>query len=619
VSGIVGTFHRDGAPAGRQLLRALTQFLAYRGPDARDVWADGPVGFGYALLRTNPASFGEGQPASLEGRLWVVADARLDCHAELEAELDSAERRVRSNAADSELILHAYAAWGEECVQHLRGDFAFVIWDARRRTLFCARDHFGVKPFYYADLDGLFLFSNTLDCLRLHPRVSDELNEAAIADFLLFGLNCDIATTTFRNIRRLPGGHFLVVSPDGLRVERYWSAPTDGRIRYRKDEDYIEHFRLLLHAAVADRARTDRAGIWLSGGMDSSSVAAVAREVSDACGGTPDLRAYTVSCETLMPDQEGFLACQVAEFLQMPIRVIRTENMGAFDRWDQPELAPSEPVEDPFFADLYDQYSTVTADCRVMLSGEGNDNLMYFQMWPYTRDLVRNREWRRLFTDGSQFLRVRTFPWKGIRHRARRLLGRADEPKLPRWIAPGFAKRVNAEARWAECNARTGVPRHALRPKAHASLSFPQWSRLFELADPGATRCPVEVRYPFLDLRVVNYLLAIPPFPWSFQKRLLREAMLNRIPESIRRRPKTPLASDPVVAMLERQSGAASLDKANWDEEIDRYVDRSVILSLDEERSSERKIQAIRPLCLNFWLQRRLRLRYNLIAEALHG
>ena len=94
-------------------------------------------------------------------------------------------------------------------MQHLRGDFAFAIWDARKKLLFCARDHFGVKPFYYSDLGELFLFSNTLDCLRLHPEVSDELNDAAIGDFLLFGLNCDAATTTFRDIRRLPAAHAM--------------------------------------------------------------------------------------------------------------------------------------------------------------------------------------------------------------------------------------------------------------------------------------------------------------------------------------------------------------------------------------------------------------------------
>ena len=182
-------------------------------------------------------------------------------------------------------------------------------------ALSCARDQFGVKPFYYADLGDLFFLSNTLDCVRLHPDVSGELNDAAVADFLLFGLNHDVATTTFRDIRRLPPAHFLSVSAERLRVERYWSAPVDGRIRYRHADEYVEHFQVLLQAAVADRLRINRAGILLSGGMDSSSIASVARELSGRPGGTTDLRAYTVVYDSLVPDREREYAREVAAFL----------------------------------------------------------------------------------------------------------------------------------------------------------------------------------------------------------------------------------------------------------------------------------------------------------------
>ena len=618
MSGIVGILRRDGAPVGRPLLRALTQFLCYRGPDGRETWADGPVGLGHTLLRTDGVSRGERQPTGLDGRFQIVADARLDCHAELEAELDSADRRVRSDASDAELILQAYAAWGEDCVEHLRGDFAFAIWDARRRALFCARDHFGVKPFYYADLGDTFLIGNTLDCLRLHPHVSDALNEEAIADFLLFGLNCDVATTTFRDIRRLPAGHSLTVSFEGVRIGRYWSAPTDGRIRYRKNEDYVEHFRLLLGAAVRDRIRTDRAGIWLSGGMDSSSVAATAREVADASRGATELYAFTVSSEAKGADAESLLACQVAEFLQIPIRVLRTQNPGVFDRWDQAEWAPAEPVEDPFFAGLYDQYAAVAERCRVALSGEGSDNLLFFQMLPYARDLLRRREWGQLAGDGLRFLSVRQFPWKGLRLRAQRALGRADEPKLPRWIAPDFARRVDLEARWRKYSVMPEAS-HPVKPVAHASLVLPQWTKVFEQADPGVTRSAVEVRYPYLDLRVVNYLLAIPPFPWAFQKRLVREAMVNRLPENIRCRPKTPLAHDPQAELLQPWLEKEWRERAHWDAEMDRYIRKDAASLAGEMKRSAAAAQMIRPICLNFWLQRRLGLRYNLIAEAFHG
>jgi asparagine synthase (glutamine-hydrolysing) len=599
----------------RPLLQSLTRFLSYRGPDACEVWADGSVGFGNTLLRTTYESLAENQPTSLDRQFWITADARIDCREDLAAALIKAGRKIRQAAPDPELILHAYAAWGEACVQHLRGDFAFAIWDARRKTVFCARDHFGVKPFYYAELGSAFLFSNTLDCMRQHPGVSDELNDSAIADFLLFGLNCDAATTTFRDIRRLPPAHFLSVSAAGLRTERYWSAPTDGRIRYHRPDEYIEHFQTVMQAAVTDRLRTNRAGILLSGGLDSSSIAATARELSAKSGGTADLRAYTFVYESLIPDREGEHARIVAEFLRIPIRSFAMDGLQLFDRWNDPACVPPEPVEDPFAAALFDHYKGISADCRVVLSGDGGDELMYFQMWPYTHDLFRRHEWRQLWTDVPRFLRLRPFPSRGIRSRARRAMGKGS--LLPTWLAPELTRRLRLEERWAERTSGTPAWEHPIVPKAHGSLSSPRWSRVFELADPGLTHSAVEVRYPFLDLRIVSYLLAIPPFPWTYHKQLVRAAMSGHLPENIRLRPKTPLNGDPLMAMLNRPD-AAWVDHARWTEQIERYVSTSATPLLNEQKDSECANIAIRAKCLNFWLQSASGVRYNNYAEARH-
>src|SRR5712692_8529672 len=130
----------------RALLQSLVDFLAYRGPDSRECWTNGSIGLGHAMLRTTCESLGERQPANLDGRFWIVADARLDGRTELIGELQRSGRVVRAKAPDSELILHAYATWGTPCVEHLLGDFSFAVWDARNQHLFCARDHFGIKP-----------------------------------------------------------------------------------------------------------------------------------------------------------------------------------------------------------------------------------------------------------------------------------------------------------------------------------------------------------------------------------------------------------------------------------------------------------------------------------------
>jgi len=616
LSGIVGIYYRDGAPVERGFLRAFTQFLSYCGPDAHDTWVYGPVGLGHTLLRTTRESANERQPATFEDRLSITADARLDVRAELIAELERAGSKPRHAAPDSELILEAYAAWGPDCLQHLRGDFAFAIWDARKKAMFCARDHLGVKPFYYAEKGQLFLFSNVLECIRQHPNVGEDLNEAAVADFLLFGLNCDNATTTFRDIQRLPPAHSLTVDSSGLRITRYWTAPIEGRIRYRHADDYVEHFQVLLQAAVRDRLTTDKVSILLSGGLDSASIAAMARELGASPGTTAELRALTVVYESLIPDRDAEFARQVAGFLGIPIRCLAVDQLQLFERWDDPEIAWPEPVDDPFFAGIVDQFRMIAADSRVALSGEGSDNLMHFEMWPYAKDMIRRREWSEAFEYLPRYLWMRPSPWPGIRRRVKGAFGLdPTAPKLPKWIAPDFANRVNLQARWKAAGSRAAQLPHPVNPTPHASLDLPHWSGLFEHENPGVTRFPVEVRHPFLDLRIIHFLLALPPFPWFYEKMLLRASMAGRLPETVRLRPKTPLAGDPLTAQL-RLPGREWVDQVHWNQEMDQFIDRAQLSPLNGVRSSERASSLVRPICLNFWLQSARRVRYNLHAEA---
>ncbi len=578
------------------------------------------MGLAHAMLRTTREAAGEQQPASFEGHYWITADARLDSREELIAEVERAGRKTSRSVSDSEPILHTYAAWGTACVQHLRGDFSFAIWNARTKNLFCARDHFGIRPFYYAQLGDFFLFSNMLNCIRIHPKVSDDLNDTAIGDFLLFGLNCDNATTSFRDVQRLPPAHCLTFSSSGLNIKRYWAPPTDGRIRYPKDGEYIEHFLALLKDAVADRLRTERVGILLSGGLDSSSVAAVAKDVAGKSSPATDIRGYSYVYESLIPDREGEYAREVGAFLRVPVKFLAMDEAEFFERWEDPQLRWPEPIDDPFFAKNLDCYRNLSAECRVLLSGEGCDNLMDFQMWPYVEDMRQRGEWRQLLTDVGNYLWVRPFPWRGIRARALRLAGKdPDRPGFPQWLAPEFSRRANLEARWKE---HAGIPKswlkHPIHPRGHASLSLPEWTNMFEKENAGATDLPVETRYPFLDLRIVNYLLALPPFPWFFQKMLLREAMAGRLPERVRTRPKTPLQGDPLSEQLKR-TGAERLKSLSWSTDLDRYIDRSALVQPHGKMNPQQASVSSRPYSLNIWLQSARRVRYNIRAEAGNG
>ena len=185
-----------------------------------------------------------------------------------------------SAATDAELILRAYRVWGEQCVDHLLGDFVFAIWDAPRQRLFCARDQFGVKPFFYAQLGSLFLFSNTLDCIRQHPAVSNKLNDLAIADFLLFDMNQDPATTSFADIQRLPPAHTLTCEA-GPRLSSPLldSFRRSARSFQARPKNTSSASCELLDTAVADRLRTHSVAVFMSGGLDSPTVAASAKRV----------------------------------------------------------------------------------------------------------------------------------------------------------------------------------------------------------------------------------------------------------------------------------------------------------------------------------------------------
>ena len=252
MSGYAAVFYLDGAPVDRAWLESMADFLAFRGPDAREVWVSGSAGFCQTLLRTSAETDGRPLIFSLDNSVWIAGDVRVDDRETLIAKLPNGASDLKT-ASSAELILHAYAQWGESCLEHLLGDFSFVIWDSRRRRVFAARDHFGVRPLFYAQVGQCLLISNTLDCIRQIKIVPNELNERAIGDFLLVGQNQYPAETFYAAIQRLPVAHSLTAGPDGLRTRRYWTLPIDKPVYYKRAGDYVDRFRELLRSAVSDR------------------------------------------------------------------------------------------------------------------------------------------------------------------------------------------------------------------------------------------------------------------------------------------------------------------------------------------------------------------------------
>lgn len=601
LSGFVGILNLDGAPVDQPLLGRMTQALAFRGPDARGIWSQGEIGLGHTLLRTTYESANERQPAALDARLWIVADGRVDARAELIAKLNSRlsiRHEVSLSTPDAELILHAYDAWGESCLDHLLGDFSFAIWDAANRKLFCARDQIGIKLFYYARIANTLIVSNTLQVLRLHPGVSSKLSDLAIGDFLLFGVNYRTDVSAFADIKKLPPAHLLTTAGQQVHVRRYWSFPIEEPLRHRRASDCIQEFRTLLSAAVSDRLRTDRASISLSGGLDSPTVAATAAAQLPGKGA---LQGFTITYDRVIPDEERKYAGIVASHLGIPVHFIAGEDYRLFERCESPGFRFPEPNALELAAMDEDLCRFAAAHGPVMLTGEGGDPGLVPSLCFY-----KGKRFPSLLWDAtSYFLSHGRHPKLGFRLAWLRWRGlpTSESVPYPNWLEPNFESRATLRERWREIMDEP-TPTHPDRPAAYGSVSQTQWAGFFESNDPGWARVLLEVRHPLMDLRVLRFMLRLPTLPWCADKELLRVAMRGDLPENVLRRPKSPLAGDPLVGLLRRE-GSNRLTNFEPAPELENFILRDQIPPLFGEGIPSEPTLHLRPLSLNLWLQSR--------------
>ena len=601
MSGIIGIVNLDGEPVDPGLMHRLTSSMTFRGPDAINVWMEGSVGFGHTLLRTTYESEHEVQPLGHEDGLWICADARIDARSELIAKLGADALRGNHPPTDPELILHAYRRWGQDCSQHLLGDFAFAIWDRRAQILFCARDHFGVKPFYYLHTKKHFVFSNTLNSLRLHPSVSGELDELAIADFLLFELNTQFDRTSFADVKKLPPAHTLSISPSAApHLRRYWSLPLESRIEYRKASEYVDHFNHVFKAAVTDRLRTERISVLMSGGLDSPSIAATAKSAGLRSGQPSHLHAHTMVYDRLFPDSERYYSGLVANHLGIPIHYQVLDDYKLYERFDEPGMTRPEPIHAPLEAMILDHYGRAASTARVALSGDGGD-VAFCPSSNYLSFLLRSGQlWYVLKSASHLWPSTHRLPRIGIRTMLKPWVRkRTWEMTYPDWLNRDLELRFDLRNIW---NCQTNRKWDKTHPRGEACMFLEQcyWPFWFEMQDPGATQEKLEFRYPFFDRRVIDFVLAIPPIPWCVEKNIIRVAIGKCLPNQVRLRPKSPMVSD---GISERGDKVAA-DWSRWlnpDPKLDRFID---VRKLSAPPGNNTNLwQALVPISLNCWLR----------------
>ena len=558
-------YDRTGQPVERTLVEGMTTALKHRGPDAEKLWLAGPVGFGHRMLRTTPESLYDKQPhVDVTGTLCLTLDGRLDNRHELQAAFKAKGITCRS-LTDTELVLGAYTYWGERCVEHLIGDFAFALWDSRRQTLFCARDHIGVKPFYYYVSDQYFLFGSEITALLSVPHVPQHINEARIADYLVTELEgIDTTCTFYQAILRLPPAHTLTVCGEHLSIRSYWSLDPSQEISYHSQAEYTEAFRNVFTQAVECRLRgASPVACMLSGGMDSSSIVGVARELLGKMD-KPSTRSVptfsAVSAEATNCVETSYIQA-VLSLDKLRAHTVRPDQLGSFlTELEQVPVSTDDLFDNLIIVPQLMYIAARRQGMNVLLDGVDGD-LVASQGASSLAYLLRAGQWRTALDEArgiqkffdsscsvgqlllnSSLLALRPFvPARVLWLRRRLRHTRSFKQTLANsLINPDFARRIDLAGRLEMLWEQGCTQPQTLREEHAASLNSAYIPVALERYDRVAATYSIEPRHPFLDKRLVEFCLALPreqkvSHGWS--KILLRQAMAGLLPDQVRWRP----------------------------------------------------------------------------------
>ncbi len=563
MSSICGIFYRDGRKVEGIEIDRMVDVLSHWKPDRTACWREGEAAFGNLALWTTPEAVLENCPFhDPESGVTVTADARVDNREELVHELGLSHRPL-GEIGDTELIACAYRKWNEDCVSHLIGDFAFALWDPKARRLFCARDPMGLRPFYYLLDDKRFLFGTEIKALLVSADVPREENPLRFAKFV-----AGIATgeeTQFRSIQMLRPAHTIAVEQTQMSKKRYWKLDPEREIHFNRSEDYVEAFEEVFQKAVDARLRsTGRVGSMLSGGLDATTMLSFAlrsREIS-----RDRLTAYTWA---LRPgddwwnrDEREYVEAFLAE---NPIdhHYLVLESDRIFEENREIEHLQDGPIQDFQHSVLTDNFAHARGrNIRVVLFGDGGDETASLRADDYLLGLILNADWRRLQREvKAHAARVGVSEWQVWKSWIVRPLLRRDilvspflfqsrfREFLPELMAPEkfnlpLSSEVIRDTKLLEHYEQT-------RPRFKRAWRYPVRCNQIDLLTGTdvmakiSTSCNysvlygIECRFPFLDRRVVEYCVGVPPEEHrqaDSRRLLLRRAAERRIPAKIAQR-----------------------------------------------------------------------------------
>jgi asparagine synthase (glutamine-hydrolysing) len=538
--GIAGVFHyRDGL-ADRELVLRQTAVQKHRGPDDRDVWCEGPVALGQQRLAIVDLSPGGHQPMPNEdGSLWVTYNGELYGWPEIKSWLAARGHRFRGHS-DTEALLHLYEEHELRLFEHLRGMFAFALYDRARRRLVLGRDRLGIKPLYYHDDGKRIAFASELKALALDPAVPRDVDPRAIADYLTFQY-VPSPGSIFAGVKKLPPAHYLVCDAQGVRVERYWSLPVTPDAGH-SEEYYRERLRALLAEAVRLRLVADvPLGAFLSGGIDSSVVVAL---MCQAVG--EPVKTFSIGFE-----EEDY---SELEHARRVARHLGTDHHELIVRPHALELLPrlvwhlDEPFADPSMIPTAYLSEMARRHVTVALSGDGGDEgHAGYTTYQWARQYAGvdrvPRALRRIAAAGAR--------WLHGDHTLGRKLRRVGLDVVDRhldvmaYFPPHELERVLAPALRRELVGHDPVAA-ARAAHAHAAAAAGDIPALLHLdattymiddvlvkVDRTSMMHSLEVRVPLIDHKVLEFVATLPfehKLRGGVGKWLLRESVRDLLP-----------------------------------------------------------------------------------------
>jgi asparagine synthase (glutamine-hydrolysing) len=492
----------------------------------------------------------------------LTADARIDNRDELLAQLDLAPPAPAAGASagnghttisDSQLILAAYERWGRQCLGYLNGAFALAIWDEREQVLFCARDHFGIRPFYYHWLPGSrFVFASEIRPLLQVPSMPRRVNESRVADFLL-DLEDDTIATYYQDIVRLPPRHWLEIRYGRLSIGSYWSPDPCRELRLASDRDYADAFRAVFTQALRSHLRCSRPwAVLLSGGLDSTAVACVARKTLADNGGQP-LHCACIYYDTAPNGDEREFFQAVIDQGGITPHYLWADHIKPLDNLEPLLACYDGPINNPHFTLGWAVWQALRQQgFEILLDGVDGDVTVSYA-FVYLQELARRGRWLTLFRESlglaHSFFGGNTSPfsvlWRfGVTPLlppgARLVPGRRwGQPRLRcvsgPIIRPEFARRMHLVQRLEEVERRERTLRTS---KAYHCEEVTHGVIVASLENSNklCSAFGIEPRHPFFDKRLIEFCLALPREQricdgWT--RMVVRRALADLLPEKV--------------------------------------------------------------------------------------